>query len=351
MGILFDKNAHFWIYVMKKRTLVANILFVLLFLIAMNTIQTYVLHITKRFGDLDFYRLPTHTFGIISCSISLLSTVIAWRVTSNIKLKRVSKIAVGFTFAIVIFAAIQSVYYVAQRQLIYNLPTSVNMLVGNFIFTSVIYHLYISALTLAYLSFKESAKFSTNLFNVEKEKEMLQFKMLQKNLEPHFLFNNLSVLSGMIKKSPAEVDTFIDNFADVYRYYLNHNNQELVALEKELEFLKKYISLMQKRFKNAYSFEILIADHIGFILPCALQLAVENAIKHNSGSNERPLHIVICRNKDAIQISNDFRPVDFTQGSQLGNRFLQKSYELNFSKTVTFEQTENKYTVTIPLIK
>lgn len=335
---------------MGTKKLIINSLLALLFIVLINTIQTYVLHITKRFGDIDFFKFPTHIFGIISCVISLLSTIIAWKVATEIHLEKVSKIVSSFIISIIIYASLQSIYYISQRFLLYGLSTNLNMLIGNFVFTTVIYHLYISGLSLAYFYFQENAKTKINLRNIEKEKEVLQFKILQKNLEPHFLFNNLSVLSGLVKKNPAEVDHFIEDFSDVYRYYLNHSGKEIVGLREEIIFLEKYISLMKKRFRLAYSFEIIIDDETGFILPCALQLCVENAIKHNRGSDENPLKITVSRTEYFIVISNDFKPVDFTGGSGLGNQFLQKSYELNFGKTLLFTQTDSQYFVEIPVI-
>lgn len=261
-----------------------------------------------------------------------------------------SRIASAFVLSIIIYAILQSIYYPIQRFLIFDLGTDFNMLVGNFVFTTVIFHLYISGLSLAYFYFEENAQTKINLQNTEKEKEILQYKILQKNLEPHFLFNNLSVLAGLVKKNPTEVEGFIDDFSDVYRYYLNHSGKELVTLKEELDFLTKYIALMTKRFRSAYTFEINITDENGFILPCALQLCVENAIKHNRGSEENPLHINVSRNEAFIIISNDYKPVDFTAGSGVGNQFLQKSYELNFGKKVNFKLSETLYTVEIPLI-
>lgn len=335
---------------MEKKKLVTNILLVIAFIVAINTIQTYVLHITRMFGDINFHKLPTHIFGIISCGISLASTTLAWKITTNKKLKKVSKIIIAFVFSIVVFGLFTSIFYVAQRFLIYGLGTNLNMLIGNFVFTSVTFHLYISGLSLAYFSFKDAANTAIHLKTLQKDKEMLQYKMLQKNLEPHFLFNNLSVLSGLVKKNPSVVDGFIEDFSNVYRYYLDHNNQELVPLVQELEFLDKYISLMKMRFANAYSFIIDIDNKDGFILPCALQLVVENAIKHNRGSDEDSLKIVLSRSNDVLIVTNDLKPVDFTQGSQLGNQFLQKSYEVNFGKEVVFTETSKQYIVEIPVI-
>ena len=335
---------------MKDKKVILRVVLILLFIVAVNKIQTYVLHITREFGDIDFYKIPTHIFGIISCALSLLSTIIAWKLIGNLTLRKIPKMVLAFGASILIYAIVQSIFFAAERFLVYQLPTDLDLLVGNFVFTFIIFHLYISGLSLAYFSFQENAKNAVQLERVEKEKEMLQFKMLQKNLEPHFLFNNLSVLSGLIRKDPAEVDGFIHDFSEVYRYYLKHNDQELVPLHEEVVFLKKYISLMEKRFKNAYRFSIHIENEEGFILPCSLQLAVENAIKHNRGAEENPLTIEIRKENEMMIVSNDLRPVDFTQGAKMGNLFLQKSYEVHFGKKVNFNTTDTHYTVEIPLI-
>ena len=335
---------------MKVKKILFRTSLILLFVVAVNTIQTYVLHITREFGDINFYKISTHVFGIVSCGLSLVSTIIAWKMIGRITVKKIPKLVLAFGASILIYAIVQSLFFAAERFLIYQLPTDLNLLFGNFVFTFIIFHLYISALALAYFSFQENAQNAIQLESVEKEKELLQFKMLQKNLEPHFLFNNLSVLSGLVRKDPTEVDEFIHDFSEVYRYYLKHNDQELVSLKEELLFLKKYIFLMQKRFRNAYQFSINIDSEVGFILPCSLQLAVENAIKHNRGAEDNPLLIEIKRDQEVIIVSNDLRPVDFTHGSKLGNVFLQKSYELHFGKTVKFNTTDSHYIVEIPLI-
>lgn len=335
---------------MDTKPTIFKAVLILFFIIVVNTVQTYVLHITRQFGDIDFYRIPTHIFGIISCGLSLLSTILAWKVNGRMRLERFPKLLAAFALSIILYSILQSVFFLGERYFIYDLRTEFDMLFGNFVFTFVIFHLYISGLTLAYLTFQENSRNALQLERAENEKEMLHFKMLQKNLEPHFLFNNLSVLSGLVRKNPSEVEGFITDFSDVYRYYLNHNNQELVPLKQEITFLHKYISLLKKRFQAAYEFVIEAEDDSGFILPSSLQLAVENAVKHNRGSAEEPLRIDIKRFNDTIIVCNDLRPVDFTQGSHLGNIFLQKSYEFHFGKKVKFTKTDQHYIVEIPLI-
>ncbi|MGH1388121.1 sensor histidine kinase [Kordia sp.] len=208
----------------------------------------------------------------------------------------------------------------------------------------------IFALTSAFLYFRQSQKITLELEQTEKEKAIIQSQMLQKNLEPHFLFNNLSVLSGLAKKNPEQMEDFIDDFSDVYRYYLKHGKKQLVELKDELLFLISYMNLMKKRFGNAYQIVNNIKNTDGFIVPCSLQLCVENAIKHNKGSDENWLLISLSRKEDTIVIKNELNKVDFTLGTGTGNEYLKRQYQLNFNKDVIFTETDTEFIVEIPLI-
>jgi len=206
------------------------------------------------------------------------------------------------------------------------------------------------ALTSAFLYFRQSQKITLELEQIEKEKATLQSQILQKNLEPHFLFNNLSVLSGLARKKPEQIEDFIDDFSNVYRYYLNHGKKQLVELKDELSFLNNYMNLMEKRFRSAYQIDNKIKKTDGFIVPCSLQLCVENAIKHNKGSEENPLLISLSRKDDILVIKNKLNKVDFTLGTGTGNNYLKRQYQINYNKDVIFTETNNEFIVEIPII-
>lgn len=335
---------------MQNRQTFFSILLILGFIAAVNTVQTYVLHVTRQFGDIDFYNTATHLIGFVACLISLGSTILAWKLARKLSTIPVRLAAISFILSIVIYAISEAIVYAGNRFISYGLPTNFDLLIGNFVFTTIIFHLYISGLTLAYLTFREHAQTTIQLQQTQKEKELLQYKIMQKNLEPHFLFNNLSVLSGLVHQKPKEAESFISDFSEVYRYYLNHSREELVDLRQEILFLKKYLKLMTTRFGEVYQTEINIPDQSGYILPGAAQLAVENAIKHNRASIAQPLKIKVRRENDNLIVENELYPVDYTHGAGLGNQFLQKSYEVNFNKKVTFVRTVNTYRVEIPLI-
>jgi LytS/YehU family sensor histidine kinase len=302
-------------------------------------------------GDMNFFKISGHIFMFIEACISLISTLISWYLTKKIQTNRILKLVITFITAFLIFSVVITVYYILLRYFVYHFSTSLSMVIGNIFFTTTITHLYISGYTIAYMHFVHSRNLIFDIERLEKEKQILNAHLLKKNLEPHFLFNNLSILSGLVKTKSTDIESFMDSFSDVYRYFLKHHDEEIVSLMQELEFIKNYQILLEKRFGKAYQIEINISDTQGYLLPCSLQLCIENAIKHNKGSEKTPLKIDISRKDDKICVSNQLHPVDFTVSSGLGNEYLQKRYQLITGKQVEFIKTETHFIVEIPLIK
>ncbi|WP_026703414.1 sensor histidine kinase [Flavobacterium soli] len=335
---------------MKSASTLKNILSIIIVIVLINTIQIYTLYQTRKFGDIDFFDFQDHLFGMITCCISFISTYYSWQfISKRYKLKAV-KIGLSFLFALVVFSALSSIFFVVYRYVIYGFGTSLWMMVGNIVFGVTMSHLYISGYTIAYLHFKNSKEMALDIERLEKEKEIFKSKMLQKNLEPHFLFNNLSVLSSLSRKNQEEMETFIDDFSDVYRYFLKHSEQEIVPLTEELHFIKGYTNLIEKRFNKAYKIINTIEDKTGFIVPCTLQLGIENALKHNRGSENNPLIIELYRIENTIFIKNKLQPIANVSSSNIGNQYLKKQYKLLFNLDIIFTKTETEYCVEIPLI-
>jgi len=323
---------------------------VVVLLLVTNTAQMYTLHITKRYGDINFFKWDSHIFALINSIISLLATLVSWRLIQKRHTHRLLKLGVVFLVAFLLFSLSVTVYYVLMRALVYGFSTSLDMMVGNIFFSTTITHLYISGSTIAYLHFVHSRNLSFDVERLEKEKQILNAHLLKKNLEPHFLFNNLSILSGLVKTKPNEVDSFMDSFSDVYRYYLEHHDEELVSVSQELHFIENYQKLIEKRFGKAYQITVDILETQGYLLPCSLQLCIENAIKHNKGSEKNPLLIEIKRTDSSIRVSNPLRPVDFTLSTGIGNEYLKRRYSLFTTQEVRFIKNEDHFIAEIPLV-
>ncbi len=341
--------------VFNQKINLKQISIVLALLLTGNGVKIYLfykLRTVASTSDIDFYNYFDHFSILIFSLLALLSVLVSWKFINKIDAKNtIIKFLKVYILSFFIFIVIGIVVdygvllVLFGNELEYDITVRLmNTLTLAFLLVDIF------ALTSAFLYFRQSQKTALELEQTEKEKATLQSQMLQKNLEPHFLFNNLSVLSGLAKKRPDQIESFIDDFSDVYRYYLKHGKKQLVELKDELSFLKNYMNLIEKRFGNAYQIENSIENTDGLIIPCSLQLCVENAIKHNRGSNEIPLVISLSRKEDAVAVKNKLNQGDFTLGTGTGNDYLKRQYQLNFNKEVIFTETNNEFSVEIPLV-
>ena len=226
------------------------------------------------------------------------------------------------------------------------------------------FRLYITANLIAALFIYILEK-SFNLYQLTMEKsayaEQLQQEYLQMRLQalksqvnPHFLFNSLSVLSSLIHVSPETSERFIIQLAQAYRYILEQKDAELVELKEELEFLDAYFFLLQIRFGNKIilkkNIELTITDWK--VPPLTLQLLVENAVKHNKMSSTQPLTIELLARKNKIEVTNNHLPRenrDHSTGIGLNNIINRMAYVTGEKILIT--HNEKQFSVVIPLIK
>jgi sensor histidine kinase YesM len=174
---------------------------------------------------------------------------------------------------------------------------------------------------------------------------------LKSQVDPHFLFNNFSILSDLIEENPKDAHIFLDNLSRVYRYKLVNMTTDLVTLNDEMKMLRSYISLINSRFGDAI--KVNMPDDIPSkkLPPLALQLLVENAIKHNAHSRQNPLIINITISNDAISVSNAIMPLSSTESSTgLGLKNLQARYELLAGKKIEIYNNGQEFKTTIPLM-
>lgn len=186
------------------------------------------------------------------------------------------------------------------------------------------------------------------------EKLAGQYQSLKDQLNPHFLFNSLNVLSGLVYESADQSAAFIQQLSKIYRYVLDVQQEELVKLSDEVEFAQNYLSLQKLRFDESLQYQITISTTGNYYLPpLSLQLLLENAIKHNVISSENPLQITITQKGDSLEISNNFQPRQMSdfESSGIGLENIKKRYELLSDKTPQINQSDKAFIVTLPLLK
>lgn len=195
-----------------------------------------------------------------------------------------------------------------------------------------------------------------SLVEIEKYKtENLQAQLqnLKDQLNPHFLFNNLSVLSSLVYIDQDKAVGFINQLSKVYRYLLDNRNCELVTLDSELTFIQSYTYLIQIRFDKNISFDIdLPKEKMHLMLPpLSLQMLIENAIKHNEISNEMPLRILVKMSGDMVEVSNNLQLRTTTEpSSKTGLQNIKDRYKFFTTQEVEVIETTNSFIVKIPLL-
>jgi hypothetical protein len=189
---------------------------------------------------------------------------------------------------------------------------------------------------------------------LDKERSFAELSVLNSELDPHFMFNSLLTLSQLIAVDAKKAQLFIDKLSKVYKYILLNKERELISLQKELAFIEDYFFLLQIRHDNKLKLEINFREtdpHKNMVLPCSLQVLVENAIKHNEFSETNPLHIQVHSNGEYIKVSNRVRLRSFPENStNVGLRNLSQRYRLICNRDITIEQQKSLFTVKLPLI-
>ena len=189
---------------------------------------------------------------------------------------------------------------------------------------------------------------------LKSEKLASQNQFLKDQLNPHFLFNSLNVLSNLVYESADRSAEFIQQLSKIYRYVLDVQQEQLVSLKRELDFAEHYLSLQKIRFENSLEYFIDVQPSQALQLPpLSLQLLLENAIKHNIASMEKPLRIMIQQEGTHLVVRNVLQPKitkeDSVKGIGLEN--ITKRYELLSEVKPSIQQTETEFIVKLPLLK
>lgn len=254
---------------------------------------------------------------------------------------------------VALIAALIPVYLVGNIIHHYSWDQTINPLKLNLIYTNLV-NLFFHLLNAIFFFFQEYRRQWSEAEELRRNSAQAQVQLVKNQINPHFLFNNLNVLSGMVIKDHPDANHFIEEFSKVYRYILKNQEKELVELKSELDFIQPYIFLLNKRFDEGLVVEINIPDQYRgyYVIPVALQMLIENAIKHNIVSRSKPLHIKIQANgNQTLSIKNNLQLRKESEiSTRIGLQNISKRYELISGKKVIIHQTDNSFEVTLPLL-
>ncbi len=189
---------------------------------------------------------------------------------------------------------------------------------------------------------------------LDAERSRAEMTALKNELDPHFIFNSLTTLSYLIVHDQKKAHMFNERLARVFKYFLINKDRELISLENELEFIDSYFFLLQIRHDEKLQLNTQLESEQGrriMILPCALQILVENAIKHNEFSEKDPLNISIALNGQYLKVINNVKPKPYLVNStKIGLRNLSSRYRLVCKRDIIVENTNRQFVVKLPLI-
>ncbi|MFN7119132.1 MAG: sensor histidine kinase [Saprospiraceae bacterium] len=292
--------------------------------------------------------------GIMTAFIWIGNGVIAEKLPISWVEQPLKRLFVSLVLTVVYTLGIVMVIHIAMNFILFghSPATSFQFLRSGFI-TSVLVVTFLISLFLhgrAFLFHWKNAILETE--RLKQAHLSSRFESLKNQVNPHFLFNSLNVLSGLVYKDADLAAQFIKHLADVYRYVLDTRDRELVSLETELNALHAYLFLLQIRFGDNLKVEIHLPDvKATMIPPLTLQMLVENAIKHNIVSRQQPLHIHIIEVNNHIIVKNNLQIKHHPQESNgIGLANIQERYRYITDQSVQINQDEQSFNVSVPLI-
>ena len=266
-----------------------------------------------------------------------------------------SRIIIGFlgsfvisVFAIFLLRIVEDVLIEGERFEVF----IQNETMANYVVTIIITFF----VTLAFHAFFFYKAFQENKVNQQKiiaGNASAQFESLKNQIDPHFLFNSLNVLSSLIEENPIAAQKFTTSLSKVYRYVLEQKDKELVSVSEELTFAKTYMNLLLMRFENCITCEIPenIENDEAKVVPLSLQLLLENCIKHNVVSEIKPLHIKISIENGALVVSNNLQKKDVLSSRKgVGLENIVNRYGILTNRKVIVEENENEFKISLPIL-
>ncbi len=269
-----------------------------------------------------------------------------------------------FTFKVVAFVTVGIILITVVDTFLIRVVT--NVIIGgesfsNFINseTAMVYYIPINIsifVTIVFLSFyyykqKQDHKIAEQKFIAGTASA--KFDALKNQLDPHFLFNSLNVLTGLIEENPNAAVDFTTALSKVYRYVLEQKDKDLVTVAQELHFAKLYLSLLKMRYED--SLEVSLPEKLNYpeakVVPLSLQLLLENAVKHNIATPSKKLVITIEEKGNTLRIKNSLQPKKvLKKGIGVGLQNINQRYGLLTNRKVSIYKNEDAFTVEIPLL-
>lgn len=329
-------------------------------LVSLYAMLTLMLVGFARQADTEFHSTTTHRWLFIFLYILLfnfntegnfyftkyINTKISW--SKNLKKRIIIQLGFLFVWTIPTMVIPFCIWYIINGMSFAYPPASVIIFIS-----AIMFLLVFNAVSIAVNFFKNSQSYLLDVEHYKQEKLKADYRVLQNQVNPHFLFNSLNVLISEIKHNPNTAVDFTRRLSKVYRYVLQSKNHDLIRLSKELEFIDSFIYLHKVRIGNALDYSVNISEEVKQLIlpPLTLQILIENAIKHNVANEENVLSISITsKGENKLIVKNNLQKINIVESTNTGLSNLKERFDLLNSNGFSYLETENYFEVTIPLI-
>jgi LytS/YehU family sensor histidine kinase len=241
------------------------------------------------------------------------------------------------------------------RKMVYGLSTDISSYAGQLFYVVTSLHFVMAIIVISSLYNAHVHKIELQLSHAQSLATETRLKNLQQQVDPHFLFNSLNILTALIPLDPEKAISFTQRLGEMYRFVLRSQEEDLVPLSQELQFAQDYYYLLSCRYQHSLFLHVdnqsQLHMHDLFIMPFTLQLLIENAVKHNVGEADRPLHMTIRIRNQSIVVENNLQFKHGNQGHGFGLRNLQERYRLLSQQAVRVQKEKDQFSVEVPLMK
>ena len=222
----------------------------------------------------------------------------------------------------------------------------------NYLIVALIMNAALVALTEGIFFFRQWKNSAVEAERFKKESIRAQFESLKNQVNPHFLFNSLNTLSSLIDHDKELSKEFLDDLSAVYRYVLQHKDEEIVRLKTELDFILSFTQLLKKRHGDrvAFHFNVAKEDLFKGIPPMTLQMLIENAVKHNVASRKKPLKVEVFSQNGHLVIRNNLQKKKNVSSTGVGLANIRNRYAFLVEKNIKVLENDEYFEVTIPTL-
>jgi two-component system, LytTR family, sensor kinase len=302
-----------------------------------------------KYGFLNGFAFAIFGYGN-SALTDWLDNYLPW--TGNVPKRLIAAAIVTFVYTSVTWILVMWIWILVTNGYMMNLAELMKVLLQNknAFWTTHIITLVVSTFMHGRSFLMEWKKTAIEAEKLKKEQIAAKYEVLRNQVNPHFLFNSLNVLTTLVHKDADLAEKFIKQLSDNYRYVLDTREQEVVALNEEIRNLEAYIFLMKIRFGDSLKAHIQV-DSDGKVAPLTLQMLVENAIKHNEVSKSNPLSIDVFEEGDYIIVKNNMQKKNnVVESTGLGLTNIKARYTFLNEKKVIIDENDGCFMVKIPII-